>query len=88
MIIKDRTIEHIEQIDMRGLKFPTFAVYQNTKDYPGKCVARLFEGERPTNIVIIRRRAHEIHQIFKNETRMMFLPKLPGDPENLVGVWM
>ena len=88
MMTKDKKVEHINQIDMSNLKFPTFAVYQNPKDYPGRCVARLFEGERPTNIVIIRKRAHELHQLFRNETRMMFLPKLPGDPENLVGVWM
>lgn len=88
MITKDEGIEHINQIDMSNVKIPTFAIYQNPKDYPGRCVARLFDGEQPTNIVIIRKRAHELHQLFRNETRMMFLPKLPGDPENLVGVWM
>ena len=84
----DKIIEEIEQIDMSERKLPSFAIYKNPTDYPGKSVARLFEGDKPTNVVIIKKNIRELHTLFRYRTRMTFLPKLPGDPENRVGVWM
>lgn len=43
--MKDKIAEDIDQIDMSELKLPSFAIYKNPTDYPGKSVARLFEGE-------------------------------------------
>lgn len=87
-MIKDKIAVDLEQIDMGGLKLPSFAVYKNPTDYPNKSVARLFEGEKPTNVVIVKKNVRELHNLFRYRTRMTFLPKMPGDPENLVGVWM
>ena len=86
--MNDKIVEEIEQIDMSEMKLPSFAIYKNPTDYPGKSVARLFEGDKPTNVVIIKKNIRELHTLFRYRTRMTFLPKLPGDPENLVGVWM
>ena len=49
----DKIVEAIDQIDMSDLELPSFAIYKNPKDYPGKTVARLFEKDRPTDVVII-----------------------------------
>lgn len=84
----DKIIEEIEQIDMSEMKLPSFAIYKNPTDYPGKSVARLFEGDHPTNVVLIKKNVRELHSIFRDRTRLTFFPPLPGDSGNLVGVWM
>lgn len=88
MFKRDVIVENIAQIDMSEMKIPSFAIYKNPTDYPGKSVARLFEGSRPTNIVIVRKNVKELHTLFRYHTRLMFLPATPWDPQNLVGVWM
>ena len=50
--MEDKIVEAIDQIDMSDLELPSFAIYKNPKDYPGKTVARLFEKDCPTDIVI------------------------------------
>ena len=84
----DKIVEAIDQIDMSDLKLPSFAIYKNLKDYSGKTVARLFEKDRPTDVVIIGKDVRELHKLFRYRTRMSFMPPLPGDPANLVGVWL
>lgn len=84
----DKIVEAIDQIDMSDLELPSFAIYKNPEDYPGKTVARLFEKDCPTDVVIIRKDVRELHQLFRYRTRMSFMPPLPGDSANLVGVWM
>lgn len=34
--------------------FPLFAVYYDTKDYPGKYCARLFDGQQPTRLLVVK----------------------------------
>lgn len=87
-MVEDKIVENLDQIDMSGMKLPSFAIYKNPTDYPGKSIARLFEGEKPTNVVIIKKNVRELHALFRYRTRMTFLPPLPGDAYNLVGVWM
>ena len=53
--MEDKIVEVIDQIDMSDLELPSFAIYKNPKDYPGKAVARLFEKEYPTDVVIIKK---------------------------------
>ena len=86
--MNDKIVEDIEQIDMSGLELPSFAIYKNPTDYPGKSVARLFEGDKPTNVVLIKKNVRELHSILRDRTRLTFFPPLPGDFGNLVGVWM
>ena len=86
--MNDKIVEDIEQIDMSKLTLPSFAIYKNPTDYPGKSVARLFEGDKPTDVVLIKKNVRELHSLFRNRTRLTFFPPLPGDPGNLVGVWM
>ena len=88
VIARDQIIEHIKQINIYDFELPNFMVYRSPKGYPGKCVARLFKGEHPTNIVIVRKNASEMHQLFRDETKMAFFPRTQWDPENLVGLWM
>lgn len=86
--MNDKIIEDIEQIDMSEMELPSFAIYKNPTDYHGKSVARLFEGDKPTNVVLIKKNVRELHSIFRDRTRLTFFQPLPGDSGNLVGVWM
>lgn len=41
-------------IDFSGLVLPIIVVYKNPEDYPNDCVARVFDLERPTNVIIVK----------------------------------
>lgn len=64
------------------------AVYKNPEDYPNYCVARVFDLERPTNIVIIKKTVREIKEDIEQHTGMVFLNREVGDVLSLVGVYL
>lgn len=51
----DKKVQSVKEIDFSDLVLPMIAVYKNPEDYPNDCVARVFDLERPTNIVIIKK---------------------------------
>lgn len=85
--MKDLIANSLEEIDIDEMFCPMFAIFVNSLEYPGVCVARLFDLDRPTNVVIVRENVREMNKLFRN-TRLMFWPRDPKDPKELVGTWM
>lgn len=85
--MKDVIVHDIRQIDLSEITMAIFAVYDRPVDYPDHCVARLFDVDKPTNIVIKRSTVKEMQGYFR-QTALMFHPRDNGDPGNLVGTWM
>lgn len=52
--MKTREVRSFVEIDIGKIQIPCIGVYNRPSDYPDKCVARLFDGTKPTNIIIIR----------------------------------
>lgn len=50
------------EVDMSDLKLPTIGVFYSPSDMPGKYVARLFEREFPTDIIIVGETLEEIRK--------------------------
>lgn len=86
--MKDKVIESITQTDMSDLTVPMIAVYENPLDHPDKCVARIFNADKPTDTVIVKESMEEIMDDIQNNTYMTFVLRGAEDPENLVGVWV
>lgn len=86
--MRDRIVKSIREIDFRGLRMPILAVYDSPEDYPGKVVARLYDLDRPTEIVLIGLERKEIQAEIKNNTGMVFLLRGAEDVRSLVGVWV
>lgn len=84
----DKKVQSVQEIDFSDLVLPMIAVYKNPEDYPNYCVARVFDLERPTNIVIIKKTVREIKEDIEQHTGMVFLNRKVGDVLSLVGVYL
>ncbi len=84
-----KEVESLSEVDTSGLKQPIICVYRNPKDFPDKCVARIFDGTKPTNIVITRDTVDEI----RLDIARSFPDKLPfarwrEDHKSVVESWI
>ena len=48
------------EVNVSDLQCPIVAVYVNPKDYPGYCVARIFDMDKPTNVILVKDTLDEI----------------------------
>lgn len=68
---------------------PCIGVYNRPSDYPDKCVARLFDGTKPTNIIIIRNTVEEIREdITKRFPAMLPFARDKEDCKCVVETWI
>lgn len=84
----DKQVESAYQIDFRGLRMPIIAVYHNTTDYPGTYVARVWDVNIPTNVVMINQDLNKLQQDIRKHTAMVWLPRRPQDDTVLIGTWI
>ncbi|MDO4272690.1 MAG: hypothetical protein Q4D16_03400 [Eubacteriales bacterium] len=85
---KDKIVEEITQVNYSTIEVPMYAVYQSHPDYPDKCIARLYNADKPTNIVIIKDTADKMQEYFDKLTPFIFLERGAGDVPELLGVWV
>lgn len=85
---KDKIVEEIAQVDYSAIDMPMYAVYWDALEYPGKCVARLFNIDKPTSVVIIKDSVEEMQEYFDKRTPFYFFERGAGDIKELLGVWL
>lgn len=51
--VKDVQIDTFDNVDFRELKAPIIVVYEHPKDYPNCYVARVWDCEKPTNVIVL-----------------------------------
>ena len=61
---------------------------EHPDDFPEKCVARVFDLDKPTDVVLIRDTMEELQENIRNHTSKMFRPRDAEDVPALVGVWV
>ena len=86
--MQDKIVEKITQVDYTKIEVPMYAVYRNPANYPGKYVARLYDVDKPTNIVIIKDTLEEMQEYFDQKTSFIYFRRGAGDVPELVGVWV
>lgn len=86
--MQQKRVESAKEIDFSGLKVPFIAVYQHPEDFPEKCVARIYELDKPTDTLMIKDTLGEIEKDIRENTGMTFIPRGAEDVLSLVGVWM
>lgn len=64
------------------------AVYKYPDDFPGWFAARVYDADKPTDTVIIKKTLMEIEKDIRENTNMTFIPRGAEDVESLVGVWL
>ena len=87
--VETKEVESFSEVDTSGLKQPVISVYRNPKDFPDKCMARIFDGTKPSNIVITRNTVDEI----RLDISRSFPDKLPfarckEDHKSVVESWI
>lgn len=86
-----KTIEarSFSEVDTSELKLPVICVYRYPADYPEKCVARIFDGPKPTNVVITRETIEEIREdIAKNFPDKIPFARCREDCKSIVESWV
>lgn len=86
--MQNKTMESIKEVDLSGLRTPMIAVYQNPDGFPGCYVARVYDADKPTDTVIVKKTQVEIEKDIRRNTNMTFIPRGAEDVESLVGVWL
>lgn len=84
----NQKVESINSVDMSNLSFPNIAVFYNPKDFPKQFVARVFDGGKPTNVVMVKDTLEEIVKDIRKNTSFVFIPRDSMDHPSVVGIWM
>lgn len=86
--MKEKRVGSIRNVDLSDLRFPLIAVYESPADFKGKCVARVFDMDKPTDTIIVKDTTEEINEDIGRNTHMAYMERDPNDVPSLVGVWM
>lgn len=84
----DKRVASTYEVDFTGLKLPIIAVYQSPRDYPGCYVARVFDVDKPTNVIITRDNLEDLQQDIAEHTGMVFIPRSMEDGQQVIGTWI
>jgi hypothetical protein len=57
---KDIIVTSFNQVNINRMKMPFIVIYDHPKDYKNSYVARLFDVNKPTNIVIVSGNLEEL----------------------------
>lgn len=87
--MKTREVKSFSEVDTSELKQPIICVYRRPEDYPDKCVARIFDGTKPTNTVITRETVEEIREdITKSFPDKIPFARCKEDHKSVVESWI
>lgn len=87
--MKTKEVKSFVEVNTSELQQPIICVYQHPEDYPYKCVARIFDGTKPTNTVITRNTVEEIRKdITKAFPTMLPFARCKEDHKSVVESWI
>lgn len=83
------TVNSFSEVDVSGLKCLIIAVYINPLDYPQDCVARIFDLDQPTNIILSRRTLEELRaDIIQTFPHMVRFDRAKNDVQCVAETWI
>lgn len=83
----NKIVSHFSEVDMSEMTYPLITIFFNPKDMPNKYIARLFDMQSPTNIVVIGDSIDDIRKTIPKD-RFILIPRKDNDHESVVEVWM
>lgn len=87
--MKTKEVKSFSEVDTSEIKQPIVCVYSHPADFPEKCVARIFDGTTPTNIIITRGTVDELREdISKRFPDMLPFARCQGDYKSVVESWI
>lgn len=82
---EDKVVKSFDRIT-KSTRIPLICVYRSPSDYPGKYIARLWDVDRPTNIVAIAESLEEIRET--KPADMVIMQRHPNDDPVIVETWI
>jgi hypothetical protein len=82
MHTKDQLINSFEEIDYSEYTMPIICIYNSPSDHQGMFVARMFDVNVPTPIILMRASLESIRKEIPE--RFSLVPKSPGEDANIV----
>lgn len=88
--MQEKRVNSILEVDFSkvALPFPSIAVYRHPDDFPDKCVARVFDLDIPTDIIMVKGTVEEIQMDIQKHTTMKFFKRDEKDVPALIGTWI
>ena len=70
--------------------FPSFTIYYNTKDFPGKYVVRLWDGNKPMRLASVKDTLEEARSTIPADKPVPFrrIGRFPTDDPVIVETWV
>ena len=87
-IAVNKVVNTMKEVDFEGMKLPMVAVYEKPLDFPDKYIARVFDCEKPTNVIIIRDSLEECREDITAAGFLVCLERSPSDVISIVEIWM
>lgn len=84
----NKIVNTLKEVDFKGLNMPMVVVYERPEDFPCKYVARVFELEKPTNVMIVRDTLHECREDITAAGFLVCMERSKGDKKSIVETWM
>lgn len=75
-------------VDFSGIKIPMIVVYERPSDFPDKYIARVFDCEIPTDVIIVRDSLQEIRDDITAAGFMVCMERSQEDALSVVETWM
>ncbi len=82
----NRILNDFENVDVSELKMPIISVFYDTVDIPKKYAARLFDLDKPTNVVVIKDTLEEIQSAIP--LRFTRIDRQSNDHPTVVETWI
>lgn len=87
--MQTKEVKSFSEVDIGNLKQPIVCIFRKPDDCPDKCVARIFDGAKPTNIVITRDTVDEIRRdISRSFPDMLPFARCKEDHKSVVESWI
>ncbi|NLP50217.1 hypothetical protein [Bacillus sp. RO1] len=86
MQTKDQLINSFSEIDMKEYTMPIICIYNSPTDYKGMFVARLFDVNKPTPVILMRLTLDAIRKEIPESFSLV--PKQAGEDANIVETYI
>lgn len=84
----DVKVNSIREVALSLMELPQVAVFDKPADYPDKAVARVFDNDLPTNVIMVADEPEALKEDIRKNTTLMWFPRGKDDHESVVGVYM
>lgn len=83
---RDVILNDLNSVDLSDLRMAMIVIYYNAADYPGKYLARIWDSDKPTNVVIVNDNIDYLRNLIpKNMTN---IGREKEDDSCIVEVWL